>query len=105
MSLRLQPVLDFATSLGDVTVDATPSVIKIKRARSFVEIVPKGDSADVAFILSRHVTSPRVNHTLKLAADREVHTVTLTSADEIDAELLSWIAEAYESSPESGIDI
>ena len=68
-------------SLGDdVLLEATASALMINRSRTFAEVKPHRDCAEIAFILSRRVDDPRVSKTL-------------------DAQLVGWLTEACASSP------
>jgi ribonuclease HII len=88
------------TSLGDeVRLEATKSVVMVKRARTFAEVKPRRATVEVAFIVSRRIDDPRVVRTLDLTATRIVHVLEMSAASDVDDQVQGWLAEAYEGSP------
>jgi uncharacterized protein DUF5655 len=85
--------------LGDVVVEPVQVGVFFKRARSFAELRPMKSVLRVEFLLSRSLDDPRITKTLPLSANRSAYFVDLRAPEEVDATLLAWLAEAYDSSP------
>lgn len=67
----------------------------LKHRRKFAELRPKARWLSLEVVLPRTVHDPRVQRTLRVSADRVVHVVRLVSPDDVDEQLLAWLAEAY----------
>jgi hypothetical protein len=85
--------------LGDVVVEPVQVGVFFKRSRSFAELRPMKSVLRVEFLLSRALEGPRIAKTLPMSANRVAYFVDVRSAEEIDATLLAWLAEAYDASP------
>ena len=82
--------------VGPIHVEPVSVGIFLKRARGFCELRPKTKWVAVGFAM------PRTLHSARLS--RKVvdswHVVNVRTPEEIDEELLDWLAEAYFASPE-----
>ncbi len=84
---------------AEVVVEPVQVGVFFKRSRSFAEIRPMKSVLRVEFLLSRSLDDPRISKTLPLSANRIAYFVDLRAPEEVDATLLGWLAEAYDSSP------
>jgi len=78
---------------GDVEVAPKKTGVSLRRAKQFALIeVPSATRVELGLQLREHPTSER------LLAGRGMcsHRVDLTSAEDVDDELLGWLREAYE---------
>lgn len=83
-------------SLGPVkTVAYRDNVAFMVRVR-FARAMPRSRWLDVAFWLRRRMDNPRFQKVETLLPNAHVYLVRMTSPDEIDRQLKSWISEAYE---------
>ncbi len=84
---------------GDVLVESTRDAVMIKRSRTFAELKPRRDHAELAFIVSRRIEDPRIVRTLDLTRTRIVHVIAIPDATGVDEQVRAWLSEAYEQSP------
>jgi hypothetical protein len=82
-----------------VVVEPVQVGVFFKRARSFAELRPMKSVLRVEFLLSRSIDDARISKTLPMSANRIAYTVDVSSLDGVDATLLGWLTEAYDSSP------
>lgn len=87
-------------SLGPVVVDAVQVCIMFKRSRTFAEVRAKRDSVSLWVLLSRTCDSPRFTRVVRASRNRTAHFINLRTPDDIDDEVLDWLAESYFDSPE-----
>ena len=85
--------------IGDVVIEPVQVGVFSKRSRSFAELRPMKSVLRVEFLLSRSLDDPRISKTLPLSANRTAYFVDLRAPEEVDATLLAWLSEAYDSSP------
>ena len=95
----LERIEAYLRSLGDVVVEPVQVGVFFKRSRSFAELRPMESALRVEFLLSRSLDDPRISKTLPLSANRTAYFVDLRAPEEVDATLLAWLSEAYDSSP------
>jgi hypothetical protein len=81
-------------SLGPLHADAVKVGVFLKSDRKLVEVRPRARSLTLYLVLLRALDDPRVSGQMSMA-DRTLNVIKLTSVDEVDAELLSWLSEAY----------
>jgi hypothetical protein len=90
-------------SLGPVHEDAVNIGIFLKSDRKIAEFRPRVRSVLLSIYLPYEVSDARISRVLPAAADRVVHLITLTSADQVDDQLREWLIEAYDfNSDENG---
>lgn len=80
----------------DVVIEAAKVGILIKRKRTFVELRPKKKWLALSIMLSRRIESERISRVVRAGPARVANFVNLRGADEVDEEILEWIAESYE---------
>jgi hypothetical protein len=90
-----QRIIGHLRSLGPIHEDAVDVGIFLKSDRKIAEFRPRVRSAQLYLFLPDARESPLVQRSLRTGADRIVHLIKLTSAADIDAELLSWLTESY----------
>ena len=86
--------------IGPIHVEPVSVGIFLKRARSFCELRPMTRWVAVCFGLTRTLTSSRLSRKVVASGRQRWHYVNVRTADEVDDELIGWLAEAYDASPE-----
>jgi Domain of unknown function (DUF5655) len=82
---------------ADVTVNATKSRIALQARMRFAGIDrPRRHYLLANFVLTRPIESPRLERVEYVPPYYYVHRLRLTDPADIDSELRSWLAEAYE---------
>ena len=69
--------------------------IFLKSDRKIAEFRPRVRSVQLSLYLPYELDAPGIARTLSTAADRIVHLINLTSADQVDEQLREWLTEAY----------
>ena len=85
------------STLGPIHVDAVAIGVFLKHDRKLAEVRPKARCLSLELVLPRTVQDPRIARTLRIAGDRAVHILKLTSVDDVDDQLLDWLTEAYDA--------
>jgi hypothetical protein len=86
--------------IGPIHVEPVSVGIFLKRARSFCELRPMTRWVAACFGMPRTLRSSRISRKVIDAGRLKWHYVNVKSADEVDDELIGWLAEAYDASPE-----
>ena len=86
--------------IGPIHVEPVSVGIFLKRARGFSELRPMTKWVAVSFALPRTLTSGRIARKVIDAGRDKWHVVNVRAADEVDDELVGWLAEAYDASPD-----
>ncbi|MGH9274480.1 MAG: DUF5655 domain-containing protein [Acidimicrobiales bacterium] len=86
--------------VGPVHVEPVSVGIFLKRSRTFAELRPMTKWVAVSFALERTLTSARIARKVYDAGRAKYHVVNVRTADEVDDQLLEWLREAYDLSPE-----
>ena len=89
-------VIDHLSSLGPVHEDAVNVGIFLKSDRKIAEFRPRVRSVLLSLYLPYELDDARSARVLPAAADRLVHMINLTSADQVDDQLCEWLTEAYD---------
>jgi hypothetical protein len=89
-------VIEHLSNLGPVHEDAVNVGIFLKSDRKIAEFRPRVRSAQLSIYLPYELDAPRIARKLSTAADRIVHLINLTSADQVDEQLREWLTEAYD---------
>ncbi|MGQ0434767.1 MAG: DUF5655 domain-containing protein [Microthrixaceae bacterium] len=99
-----QPIFDAVMAglvdVGEIHVEPVSVGIFLKRSHTFAELRPMTKWVAVSFSLERTVQSRRIARKVIETGRRRYHVVNVRTADEVDDELVEWLAEAYLSSPE-----
>lgn len=93
-------VCDHLRSLGPLVVEPVQVGVFFKRSRTFAELRPKTRWVTLSFILPAPAASPRVTRRQSISANRTYHETKLRTPADVDDQVLSWLTEAYLSSPE-----
>lgn len=80
---------------GPVTIDPNKTSIHLVNRFAFAGVYTRRNYINLVIPLSRMLDSPRVARSEQASANRFHHTVKLALEKDIDAELLSWLKEAY----------
>ncbi|MET0904120.1 MAG: DUF5655 domain-containing protein [Acidimicrobiales bacterium] len=86
--------------VGPIHVEPVSVGIFLKRARGFSELRPMTKWVAVSFALPRTISSARISRKVYDAGATKYHVVNVRTPDEVDDQLLDWLAEAYHASPE-----
>ena len=95
-----EAVMRHLEPVGPVHVEPVSVGIFLKRARSFAELRPMRQWVALSFSLPYRAQHPRITRKVQLYGRRYFHVVNLRSADDLDAQILQWLTEAYLQSPE-----
>jgi hypothetical protein len=93
-------VLAGLADVGPIHVEPVSVGIFLKRSRTFAELRPMTRWVAASFSLPRTLTSARIARKVYDAGRSKYHVVNVRGPEEVDDELLGWLAEAYLSSPE-----
>ncbi|MBI3680460.1 MAG: hypothetical protein HY235_08690 [Acidobacteria bacterium] len=85
-------------SFGSFRMDAVKSSINLVSKHHFGGVRVLKDGLHVGFILSHPLNHPRILRTQRITPTIYGHRVKLTRAEDLDAELLSWLREAHSRS-------
>jgi hypothetical protein len=88
-------VLAVVSALGPVEVLPEKTRIALHVRMSFAAFTPRRHWLGGHLVLARHVGSPRFLRVQELSLRNVVHTFRLSSPADVDAEFVSWLAEAY----------
>jgi hypothetical protein len=78
-----------------VRVDPVGNGIHLAAGSVFAAVKPMAKSVRVEFLWEKPLVSPRIVKTEKLSATRYALHVDVRAAEEVDAELLGWLAHAH----------
>ncbi len=100
---KLRPILDrlvaAAEELGDdVAVSPRQTYVTLSRTRVFALVQPSTrHRVDLGLALAGHPYTDRLRPAGSLGGERITHKVGLTSPAAVDADVLAWLAEAYQA--------
>lgn len=95
------------SEIRDVTVNVQKTQISFSNKRNFAcaSLLPVRKAKErpkayltITFGLSSHVESPRIDGAVEAYPNRWTHHVMIASQEEIDGELMGWVAKAAEFS-------
>jgi len=89
-----------AAGVGPIHVEPVSVGIFLKRARTFAELRPMTRWVAISFGLPRRVTHPRITRKPVQYGNRWWHAANVRTPDDLDADLLGFLAEAYALAPE-----
>ena len=93
-------VMRHLESVGPVHVEPVSVGIFLKRARTFAELRPMRQWVALSFSLPYRAEHPRITRKVQSYGRSYFHVANLRSPDDLDAQLLQWLTEAYLQSPE-----
>lgn len=79
---------------GPLRIDAVKTSINLISTHHFGGIRVRGEYLRVGFLASQPIRSPRIVHRQVIGPNRVGHSVIVRGLDDIDEELLNWLAEA-----------
>lgn len=97
----ITPILTRLTSLiqelgDDVTIEPRRTAVAFSRARQFALLHPAtATRLDVGLVLPNTAETPRLRPAGSFGSSRISHRASLAHEDEIDAELTTWLRDAY----------
>jgi hypothetical protein len=89
-------VLAEVRRLGPVTVLPESTRIALQVRMSFAAFVARRHWLDGHVVLARRLEHPRFRRVEEYSSRNVVHAFRLSGPDEVDADVRSWLAEAYE---------
>jgi hypothetical protein len=89
-------VMDVVARLGEHEVSVGATTVRLKRARTFLEIHPRQSGLLLNLVLDIRLISGRVRKAEPVSAQRWHNHVMLRSGGDVDGELMGWIEDAYE---------
>jgi hypothetical protein len=72
------------------------TMILLRAGSNFAGLVVRKNTLDVEFMLRRLLTNRRIHKTDRLG-QKYTHRIRLTSIDDVNAQLVGWLREAYEA--------
>ncbi len=88
---------------GPVRIDAVKSSINIAGKRHFAGVNVRKDSLNVGFLMNRELRDERIFRSQSLGGKRFGHVVKLGRIEDVDAQLMGWLKEAYSLSRPSRV--
>src|SRR5215203_685073 len=89
-------LIDPLRSLGPVHEDAVNVGIFLKSDRKIAEFRPRVGSVQLFLCLPERIDEPRVVRILASGVDRFFHVINLTSPEQVDDQLGSWLKVSYD---------
>ena len=81
---------------GPLKIEPKKTSIHLGNRFGFAGVYTRKDYINLEVHLNHKLASKRVNKVEQASANRYHHTIKLTSADDIDGELLDWLKDAYD---------
>jgi hypothetical protein len=75
-------------------VVSLPCCIHLAAADDFLAVLPRQRHLELRFSLRRQLDDPRVVRAARISSTTTKHRVDVASEEDVDEQLLSWIAEA-----------
>ncbi len=91
-------LLKGAQKFGRVIEDPKKTSIHLVRKTAFAGVATRKNALILTIKSDRTLSSPRIHKSEQTSARRFHHEVKLTSAAEVDSELLNWLKSAYDLS-------
>ncbi|MFD9945385.1 DUF5655 domain-containing protein [Nonomuraea sp. NPDC059023] len=83
--------------LGPLHEDAVGVGVFLKAERKFAEIRPKARSLQVEITLARLIAHPLLARSFAMGSGRYAHFFKFTRPEDVDGQILEWMAEAYDA--------
>jgi Domain of unknown function (DUF5655) len=83
-------------ALGPVRILPEKTRIAFQVRMSFAQVTPRRNWLAGHLVLARQLDNHRFRRIQTISPRNHVHVFRLTTLDRIDAELIAWVAEAYE---------
>jgi Domain of unknown function (DUF5655) len=88
-------LLENVERIGPVRVVAVKSQINLAARANFAGIKPLADGLRVGFMSDAPLVDPRIEKTEAVSLRSYAHAVVVRGPEELDPQLLGWLAEAY----------
>lgn len=89
-------IVDFLRTLGPVHEDAVTVGVFLKTDRKLAEVRPRSKDLSLALYLPGPLRHPRFAKVFNSGRPRVAHLLYLRTPDELDDEVRSWLAAAYQ---------
>ena len=80
---------------AEYTVENKKTSLHITHGRAFLGVHPRKSALLVNIVLDRPLETNRLKKSEKVSANRYHNEVVISSAEELDSELVGWLKEAY----------
>jgi hypothetical protein len=80
---------------ADVELDPVQTSINLRSHSNFAVVYPHRQHLILEFLADREIDSSRIHRTQRLGPMRVSHFVRVASAEDIDEQLVNWLARAY----------
>lgn len=87
-------------TVGPIHVEPVSVGVFLKRSQTFAQLRPMTRWVAVSFSLQRTIRSSRISRKVIEYGRWFHHVVNVSDAAEVDDELIAWLAEAHDLSPE-----
>ena len=81
--------------IGKCKIISIPCCVHLFGNYDFLAALPKKDRLEIRFALNRELDTPRLKQSVPMSAKVFKNCIDITKVEEIDRELIEWIAEAY----------
>ncbi len=88
-------LLDRLAGFGPYRAEPTQTSIHLRRTANFAEVHPQKRGLRLDLRTAAPIDSPRIGRCEQVSKNRYHNELRLTSPAEVDAELASWLREAY----------
>ncbi len=88
-------LLRVAAALGDFAEDPKKTSIHLNRRSAFAGVATRKDMLLLTLKSAHDIDSPRIRKHEQVSANRWHLELSLTSPEQVDAEVSRWLAEAY----------
>jgi hypothetical protein len=96
----VEATLDVVADFGPVHVEPVSVGVFLKRARTFAQLRPMTRWETLSFSLHREVRHRSITRKVIAHAGRYHHVVNLRGPEDLDDEIVGWLAEAYADTPD-----
>jgi hypothetical protein len=93
-------LVDAAGNLGEMEIVPMKSSILFRLTTAFASVTVRRKWLDINFAVEGERSSSRIRRTERISARRFAHSVRIEDPDDIDDELVEWLAEARALSAE-----
>ena len=83
--------------IGPYTTTALKTMITFSRDRNFGGLTVTKNRLDLGFFLTRRLQHSRITRVEPISPHKIAHHVNLYATSDVDAELVAWLREAYET--------
>jgi hypothetical protein len=89
-------LIDELQNFGPLRIEAKKTSIHLGNRFGFAGVYTRKDYINLEVHLNHKLLNKRIGRVEQASANRYHHTIKLTNLQDIDAELLKWLREAYE---------